>query len=104
MDNVLVDFQSGIDKLNLFDQVVYEGRFDEHPYIFQMMEQLEGASKAFRLLSKHYDCYILSTAPWGNPDAWKQKREWIESYLGDEGKKRLILSHNKNLMIGGLPY
>jgi len=54
--------------------------------------------------NKHYDLYILSTAPWDNPNAWKQKRDWIGKYFGDKKKdvfyKKVILSHNKNLNKG----
>ena len=48
-------------------------------------------------LNKKYDLYILSTAPWENSNAWKQKRDWIGKYFGDKKKdvfyKKLILSH-----------
>lgn len=100
MDNCLVDFTSGINKLSANDRVLYEGRYDEHPDIFGIMEPVSGAVEAFKELSTYFDCYILSTAPWDNPNAWKQKREWVERYLGESAHKRLILSHHKNLNIG----
>ena len=34
MDNVLVDFQSGIDRLTPEQRIEYAGRFDECPGIF----------------------------------------------------------------------
>ena len=34
MDNVLVDFQSGINKLSEYEKKEYEGRYDEVPNIF----------------------------------------------------------------------
>ena len=40
------------------------------------------------------------SAPWNAPWVWTQKREWVEKYLGKNAYKRLILSHNKHLMIG----
>ncbi len=53
---------------------------------------------------KKYDVYVLSTAPWLNPSAWKDKIEWIQKYFGkDEDSilyKRLIISHHKNLNMG----
>ena len=61
---------------------------------------MPGALEAFQLLSQWFDTYILSTPPWQNPDSWKEKREWVDFYLGHEAHKRLILSHNKHLNKG----
>ena len=100
MDNVLVDFPSGISQLpdDLYEK--YAGRFDEVPNIFSMMQPIDGAIDAFETLSKIYDSYILSTAPWENSSAWKDKNEWVKKYLGKSAHKRLILSHHKNLNKG----
>lgn len=100
MDNVLVDFPSAFPKINpkLLDE--FEGRLDEIPNIFSLMEPLEGATEAFQLLSKKFDSYLLSTAPWENSSAWSDKNEWVKKYLGSAAYKRLILSHNKHLNIG----
>jgi len=100
MDNVLVDFPSGIAQLTPDTQKEYEGRLDEVPGIFALMTPLEGAIDAFETLSKKYDSYILSTAPWENSSAWKDKNEWVKKYLGKSAHKRLILSHHKNLNKG----
>jgi 5'(3')-deoxyribonucleotidase len=104
MDNVLVDFQSGIDRLSEQMKKEYEGRLDEVPGIFRLMQPLPGAMEAVKLLSQHFDVYILSTAPWKNPSAWSDKAEWVQKYFGDEKEgvfyKRLILSHHKNLNKG----
>lgn len=35
MDNVLVDFQSGINKLSEYEKKEYEGRYDEVPNILR---------------------------------------------------------------------
>ena len=100
MDNVLVDFPSAFPKVSpkLLDE--FEGRLDEIPNIFSLMEPLTGAIEAFEILSKKFDSYLLSTAPWENSSAWSDKNEWVKKYLGDAAYKRLILSHNKQLNIG----
>ena len=100
MDNVLVDFKSGIDctPAELLKQ--YEGHLDDVPGIFSKMKPMPGAIEAFERLSKKYDVYILSTAPWHNPTAWSDKLLWVQRYLGDVAYKRLILSHHKNLCSG----
>ena len=63
MDNVLVDFQSGLDKIDEKTKQEYEGRFDEIPGIFGLMEPMDGAVEAVHKLSEKYDVFILSTAP-----------------------------------------
>ena len=100
MDNVLVDFVSGINQLPKETQIEYKGDLDEVPGIFSLMIPMEDAIESFKKLSSTYDTYILSTAPWENASAWSDKLEWVKKYLGAEAHKRLILSHNKNLNRG----
>ena len=100
MDNVLVNFQSGLDQLSKDTLQQYEGQLDNIPGVFSLMKPLGGAIEAFITLSSAYDSYILSTAPWGNISAWSDKAAWVQAHLGDLATKRLILSHNKNLNIG----
>ena len=100
MDNVLVNFQSGIDKLSSKQFNKFKGRYYEVPNIFSLMDPLEGALEAFEKLSSKYDTYILSTAPWTNTTAWQDKIEWVQKYLGKLAYKKLILSHHKNLNAG----
>ena len=100
MDNVLVDFQSGIDALDERTRMEYENRYDEVPGIFSKMRPKIGAVEAVNALQSKYDIYILSTAPWNNPSAWSDKLDWVKRYLGDLCYKRLILTHHKNLNKG----
>ena len=100
MDNVLVDFPSGISKISKALQSEYEDRLDEVPGIFSLMEPLKGAIESYKKLSQKFDTYILSTAPWKNSSGWSDKNEWVKKYLGDVAYKRLILSHHKNLNYG----
>ena len=100
MDNVLVNFQSGIDALNEDLKSRYAGCYDEVPNIFAKMQPNEGAIDAMNRLKDKYDICILSTAPWDNPSAWSDKLEWVKRYLGEVCYKRLILSHHKNLNAG----
>lgn len=99
MDNVLVDFPSGIAQLTEQTRAEYAGHLDDVPGIFSLMEPVEGAIDAFNSLAKCgvYDLYILSTAPWDNASAWSDKLHWVKKYLGDVAYKRLILTHHKNL-------
>ena len=61
------------------------------------MKPVEGAIEAYQELTRHFEVYILSTAPWNNPSAWPDKLLWVKKYLGGLAYKRLILSHNKHL-------
>lgn len=100
MDNVLVDFKSGIEREDAEILKEYEGRLDEVPGIFSLMDPMPGAIQAFETLSKVYDVYILSTSPWLNPTAWSDKLLWVQKYLGESAYKRLILTHHKDLNKG----
>lgn len=100
MDNVLVDFKSGINNLSEKDKNKYLKNYDEVPRIFSLMNPMPNAIESYQKLSETYDTYILSTAPWNNPTAWSDKLLWVKRYLGKYAYKRLILSHNKNLNFG----
>ena len=46
MDNVLVDFPSGIERLDAETRREFEGRLDEVPRIFSLMDPMPGAIAA----------------------------------------------------------
>ena len=100
MDNVLVDFSSGIAQLDAAMLSKYEGRLDDVPGLFGLMEPMVGAVESFIYLAERFDTYVLSTAPWENPSAWTDKALWVKKYLGTSAYKRLILTHHKNLNMG----
>lgn len=100
MDNVLVDFPSAIEQLDLSVVQEYDERLDEVPGIFLLMSPVPGAIEAFHELAELYDTYILSTAPWENPSAWSDKLLWVKNHIGKSARKRLILTHHKNLNDG----
>ena len=100
MDNVLVDFQSGLDAVSEETLKEYEGHPDDIPGIFGLMKPMPGAINAVHELQKHYDLYILSTAPWGNPSAWADKVKWVTQHLDDVFHKRMVITHCKDLCQG----
>ncbi len=100
MDGVLVDF---ISALPLVDKEIpreHKGHEDDIDGLFSLMKSIPGAIEAISFLSQHFDTYILTTAPWNNHSAWKDKLLWVKKYLPDVGHKRLIISHNKHLCHG----
>ena len=110
MDNVLVDFQSGLDRVSEALKAEYaddgtgKPHYDDIPGIFSLMDPIPGAIEAMQELNKSFDLYILSTAPWLNPSAWSGKLEWVQRHFGKGEKsifyKRLIISHHKDLNLG----
>ncbi len=100
MDGVLVDFQSGIDQQDEATLREYEGRVDEIPGLFANMKPVPGAIEAMHELQKHFDLFVLSTAPWKNPTAPSDKVQWVTTYLDDVFHKRMVITHRKDLCRG----
>jgi len=123
MDNVLVDFVSGINAMSpdVLDKYADDGsvkhkpHYDDIPGIFSVMKPVDGAIEAVKKLNDMYDCYILSTSPWNNPNALNDKLAWIKRYFdntvsvdiikpgetncGNPFYKKVIFSHHKDLCI-----
>ena len=100
MDGVLVDFNSGVNRLDDETRAAYANAPKNAPGVFALMDPMPGAIEALNRLADKFDVYILSTAPWNNPSAWSDKLEWVKRHLGERFKKRLILSHHKDLLRG----
>ena len=61
------------------------------------MELLKDSIESVNKLNKN-TTYIYSTAPWDNPNAWKQKVDWEALVIKRKMYfKKVILSHHKNL-------
>lgn len=100
MDGVLVNFQTGIDRLPELTKTQYEGSLDHVPGIFSLMDPMIEAIESYHILSEKFDTYILSTSPWENTTAASDKFAWVRKHLGIVAHKRLILSHHKHLNNG----
>jgi 5'(3')-deoxyribonucleotidase len=44
--------------------------------------------------------YIATAAPWGNPSSAMDKRYWIEEHFGDLFRKKMVVTHLKNMLRG----
>jgi len=104
MDGVIVDFESALRIVDNATLEQYQGKLDEIPGLFDLMEPMPGAIEAVTELTKDFDTYILSTAPWLNPSSWTSKINWVHRYFGSGEDspfyKRVIISHHKNLLKG----
>ena len=68
---------------------------------YRSLELIPGAEVAVMKLHQDFDVFIATTPPWTRPEVWQHKREWIEEkfpYL----KRKLILTHRKDLLIGDI--
>ena len=100
MDGVLVDFESGLNKVDDAVKEQYKGRLDEIPGLFALMEPMAGAIEVVKLLARNYDVFILTTSPWNNPTAASDKIAWVKKYMDDVFHKRVIITHRKDLLDG----
>ena len=107
MDGVIVDFpetQSDID-ISIRDECVEwceknRKHHSDFEGLFATLLPKKGAVDAVCRLNEKFEVYLLSSAPWGNIEAWSDKRRWVEEYLPQLGRKYLILSHRKDLNRG----
>ena len=100
MDGVIVDLMQSVK-----NHPEYEIETDEIDSLKDIFLNAPPMEKAIDSVGKLLDCgkyqvYIASTAPWNNIDSLSHKRIWIERYFGEKLKKRLILTHRKDFLIG----
>mgnify|MGYP000365282599 CR=1 FL=1 len=98
MDGVLCDFDKRHEEL--MSKGINQFQAFNHAFAFKDLDPMPGAIEAWQSLQEKYDTYILSTAMWSNTYAWTDKRIWVQKYLGKSANKKLILSHNKGLLMG----
>ena len=114
MDGVVADFDKAIEQFipdlhtnhNYHDNETRSAKVDaicqSNPDIFHDLPPIDGAVEATKKLFEIYDVYFLSTAMWNVPNSFTGKRIWIEKHFGELAKKRLILTHRKDLAIGDI--
>ena len=97
MDGVLANFEKAMIEHPKYGT---KGWKPDEELDFSTFEPFPGSKEAVQeLLNMGHDIYIASTAPWGNPKAWMQKRLWIEKHF-PALKRKVTLTHHKNLLIG----
>ena len=87
-----------------FAKAAKEGGWEHRPDVYVNYRELEvmpGAAEALRKLNQDFDIFIASTPPWARPDMWAAKREWIAEHF-PWLKRKLILTHRKDLLIGDI--
>ena len=78
----------------------WEHRPDKH-VDYRNLEVMPDAKEALLRLNQDFDIFIASTPPWDRPDMWGAKKEWIAEHF-PYLKRKLILTHRKDLLIGDI--
>jgi 5'(3')-deoxyribonucleotidase len=108
MDGVVADFEKSI-KIHMPEwETLNESEKGEQTDkicgnvegFFRNLNPINNAVDTVKRLSLTYDVYFLSAAMWNVPQSYTDKRLWIEEHFGDTFKKRLILTHRKDLNYG----
>ena len=94
MDGVIADFEKAAGKLPDKQQ----GRLDLY-VDYLHLDIIPGAEEAMSYLNEHHEVFIASTPPWTRIQCWADKRAWLEQWFPDL-KRKLILTHRKDLLIG----
>ena len=69
---------------------------------FSTFEPMPGAIDAIKKLEDMgHDLFIATTPPWNHPDAWGQKRDWVEKHF-PIFKRKMFLTHRKDLLKGDI--
>lgn len=108
MDGVIADFTKSIKTIckdwDFLSNEERNARTDDLcmsiPGFFRNLEPIEGAVEAVKRIAKRFDTYFLSAAMWNVPESYTDKRIWIGEKFGPEFRKRLIITHRKDLNIG----
>ena len=94
MDGVITDFKQGQE---------YQGyKLSKRPDLvvnYRTLPVMEDAIEALAKLNADHEIFIASTPPWTRPEVWGHKREWLEEHF-PYLKRKLILTHRKDLLIG----
>tara|TARA_R100000322_G_scaffold169354_1_gene141345 strand:- start:1527 stop:1991 length:465 start_codon:yes stop_codon:yes gene_type:complete len=97
MDGVLCNFDKAKEQLPKEQQ----GRPDLHVDFSKLEPMPDAIESVFKLEQMGHDVFIATTPPWNNPDAWGQKRDWVEQHLPSL-KRKMFLTHRKDLLAGDI--
>ena len=105
MDGVLVDLEANIEeffKFNPTQKTKYKNRPDLIPNLFLDPPPIKGAIEAVNKLNEsgNFELFIATAAPWGNVESGAHKRMWIEKHFGDLFKKKMFITHRKDMLMG----
>ena len=94
MDGVISDF----------NKAAKQGGYTHRPDLkvnYRTLDLIPVARSALIRLNHDFDIFIATTPPWSRPDVWTHKREWIGEHF-PWLKRKMILTHRKDLLIGDI--
>lgn len=105
MDGVLADFEKSVKdhfEKYPYQKSIYKNNVDLIHNVFLTAPPIEGALEAVKKLeeSDKYELFIATSAPWGNIESSSHKRIWIEQYFGKLFKRKMCVTHRKDLLMG----
>ena len=98
MDGVIADFEKAS---NEFLRIHCKTNRPDKWVDYRNLDVIEGAIEAVAKLNADHEVFIASTPPWTRPEVWGHKREWIGEHF-PYLKRRIILTHRKDLLIGDI--
>ena len=98
MDGVISDFEKAS---NEFQRIHGKTNRPDKWVDYRNLDVIDGAIEAVTKLNTDHEVFIASTPPWSRPEVWGHKREWIGEHF-PYLKRRIILTHRKDLLIGDI--
>ena len=98
MDGVIADFEKASDE---FQRIHGKTNRPDKWVDYRNLDVIEGAIEAVAKLNADHEVFIASTPPWTRPEVWGHKREWIGEHF-PYLKRKIILTHRKDLLIGDI--
>lgn len=99
MDGVLADFKTAQENQPQYLIDKYK-EVDKIPNIFKDLPLVDGAKESVYILKDKYDLFVATTASWHNYACASDKIYWIKEHFGDTFKKKMFITHRKDLLIG----
>ena len=98
MDGVIANFEKAS---NEFQRIHGKTNRPDLWVNYRDLDVIDGAIKAVAKLNADHEVFIASTPPWTRPEVWGHKREWIGEHF-PYLKRKIILTHRKDLLIGDI--
>ena len=98
LDGVIADFEKASDE---FQRIHGKTNRPDKWVDYRNLDVIDGAIEAVTKLNTDNEVFIASTPPWSRPEVWGHKRERIGEHF-PYLKRRIILTHRKDLLIGDI--
>ena len=72
-----------------------------HPTFYADLDPIEGWVEAMRKMDESgIDVRIVTTPWWDNHDCMRDKANWVAKHLGEDWRKRIVLTGDKTIVAG----